>query len=212
MTSGPILSSRLRVEGGRWVYRGARPSGACHAHGFTAKTLTVLHRDQLQRVVVYKQRWLWPDGTTTHGRPPQDISWSRYGLLLVFGAVWTWLSSPVGLHHTAWPWRADRPARRSVQRWLARLLENALAWQVALRGAVVDALVPRLIDEQFPAGLPPPGGIARWRADPARRVSLLADGLGLLENRTVLDEPIRNAVLAEARRRIAAAGTSMTTH
>ena len=170
-------------------------------HGFTCKTLTVPHGVRLFYVEVDKQRWLWPDGHTTHDRPAEDIEWSRYGLWLVFGAVWAWVSSPRGLSHVSWPWDDDdRPSRRTAQRWLSRLLEDALSWQAAIRSAVVDALVPRLIDEWFPAGLPPPGCIGRFvKVGP--RVGILASGLAMMADRRLHAHLNPSAVFAEARRR-----------
>ena len=199
-TDALILATSLRLEGGRWVYRGPRPDPACHAHGVTSKQLPVLMSDRVVELEVFKQRWLWPDGHTTHDRPPQDVSWSRYGLLVVFSAVWAWLSSERGLHHVAWPWGGERPSRRSVQRWLSRLLEDGLAWQQAIRSSVVDGLVPRLMEEQYPAGIPPPGGLGRFKEN-GPRVDQLCKGLALLHSRSMPIPSYPSALLPEARRR-----------
>lgn len=183
--------------------QGERPGPGCHRHGFTTKRLLLLHGTGLREVEVHKQRWLWPDGSTSHDRPAQDLCWARFSLVVVFSAVWTWLQSPHGLQRTPWPWAAsERPSRRTVQRWLARLLEEALDWQVAIRSAVVDQLAPRLIDEQNPAGgIPPPGGISRWKAEVVPRVRQLTTGITLLRSRNMPHPSIQLSVLAEARRR-----------
>lgn len=200
-TTGLVLSHRLSYEEGRWYYRGDRPTSDAVRHGFTNKTLTVLHGRRLFQIEVSKQRWLWPDGHTSHDRPAEDVGWSRYGLLVAFASVWAWLSSPGGLAHVSWPWEDDeRPSRRSVQRWLACLLEDALAWQAAIRSTVVDALAPRLIDEWFPAGLPPPGCIRRFIKE-GPRVGRLATGLHLMADCRLHAHCNPSAVFAEARRR-----------
>ncbi len=200
-TDALVLSHVIRREAGRWVYRGDRPAPDCHAHGFTPKTLTLLHGLRLVDVVVYKQRWLWSDGHTTHDRPPQDVSWSRYGLLVVFTTLRLWLEAPKGLLKVMWGWMPDRPDARSVQRWWRRLRPDALRWHQAIRAAVVDALAPRPLEEMFPAGLPPPGGLSRFSGDAVLQAWQLHSGLT-----TLLDanHPQRSstALLVEARRRL----------
>lgn len=198
-----VSSSELRLEGGRWVCRGARPGSAWIGHGYTRKRLRVLHGGALHEVVVHKQRWLGPEGRTVHDRPARDVCWSRYGLLVAMSAVWTWMSAPRGLHHVAWPWGGERPSRRSVQRWLARLLPDGLCWQQAIRQVVVDHLAPRPLEEKYPTGLPPPGGLARWSKATVHRVGELANGLSLLMT-APLSTITRSTLLVEARRRFLA--------
>lgn len=169
-------------------------------HGTTPKTLQVLHGVELVPMVVHKQRWRHRDGHTVHDRPPRDVSWSRYGLLAVFTAVWTWLDAACGLHHVAWPWGEERPSRRSVQRWLARLLPDALRWQQALREVVVDHLVPRPLEEKYPTGLPPPGGVARWKGGSADAVRQLGRGL-ILQITSPVPTLSRSTLLVQARQR-----------
>ena len=195
-----VSSSQLRLEARGWVFRGCRPGPAWVGHGYTQKTLTVLHVDTLHMLVVHKQRWLGPDGRTVHDRPPRDVCWSRYGLLAVFTAVWTWLNAPHGLHHVDWPWGQERPSHRSVQRWLARLLPDALRWQQAIRQVVVDHLAPRPLEEMYPAGLPPPGGMVRWKEEAATAVRQLKRGLDLLMTAPLPMIP-RSALTVSARRR-----------
>ncbi len=195
-----VSSSELRLEGRGWVYRGPRPGEGWEGHGYTTKTLPVLHGGSLHEVVVHKQRWLHRDGHTVHDRPPRDVCWSRYGLLVVLTAAWTWLNADRGLHHVDWPWGEERPSRRTVQRWLARLLPDALRWQQALRQVVVDHLAPRPLEEKYPTGLPPPGGLARWREETADAVGQLARGLALL-NTAPSPNLSRSTLLVQARRR-----------
>ena len=183
--------------------RGPRPDRDWVGHGYTRKTLSVLHGGRLCRLVVHKQRWRGPDGQTVHDRPPRGVGWSRFGLLTVFATVWTWVNAPRGLHHVEWPWGEERPSRRSVQRWLARLLPDGLRWQQAIRQVVVDHLAPRPLEEKYPTGLPPPGGLARWSKETAHRVAELARGLTLLMTAPSLNIP-RSTLLVEARRRFLA--------
>jgi len=194
-------TASLRLEPRGWVYRGQRPGPDWHGHGYTAKTLLVLHEDRLVRLEVHKQRWCSMLGEgTVHDRPPRDLCWARYGLVVVFRAVWTWMNAPQGLHHVDWPWDPDRPDRRTVQRWLARLLPDALAWQVAIRDVVVDHLAPRPLKERYPTGLPPPGGLARWVRETVK-AGQLNNGLTLVENSAPLLNISRSKLLVEARRR-----------
>jgi hypothetical protein len=198
-----LPSSQLRLEARGWVCRGARPDRDWVGHGYTRKTLSVLHGGRLRRLVVHKQRWRGPDGQTVHDRPPRDVGWSRFGLLTVFTAVWTWMNAPRGLHHAEWPWGEERPSRRSVQRWLARLLPDGLRWQQAIRQVVVDHLAPRPLEEEYPTGLPPPGGLVRWKEEAATAVGQLARVLTLLNTAPSLNIP-RSTLLVEARRRFLA--------
>lgn len=160
--------------------RGARPGSGWYAHGYTTKRLLVLHGDRLRMLRVHKQRWLELEtGRTVHDRPGRDVPWSYYGLAVVFAATWRWMTSPTGLHHVDWPWLDQGPSRRTAQRWLARLLRQALAWQVAMRDVVVERLAPKPLARVFPAGLPPPGTVARWRSSAAQAWQL-SRGLVLL--------------------------------
>ncbi len=198
-----VSSSQLRLEARGWVFRAARPGADWVGHGYTVKTLTVLHGGVLHEVPVHKQRWRGPGGVTVHDRPPRDVAWSRYGLLTLLTAVWTWLDADHGLHHLAWPWGQERPSRRTAQRWLARLLPDALAWQQAIRDVVVDHLAPRPLEEKYPTGLPPPGGLARWREEAADAVGQLGRGLALLMTAPLNSIP-RSTLLVEARQRFLA--------
>jgi hypothetical protein len=153
--------------------------------------------------VVHQQRWLEvAAGRTVKDDPAGEVSWSHYELTVVLQAVLTWMSSARGLHHIAWRWDGDRPSTRSVQRWLARLLTEALAWQVAIRGALADRLAPSTPEEMFPAGLPPPGTLARWRSS-AAKPSQLHCGLVLLFECAPAASIAPSALLVEAQRSLA---------
>ena len=167
------MSWTLRREARGWVCRGPRPGAGWHAHGYTIKRLRMLHETRLVVVEVHKQRWLEvATGRTMHDRPGRDVSWSHFGLAAVFAATWAWMTSPRGLHHVAWPWLDESPCRRTAQRWLSRLFPDALAWQVAMRDVAVERLAPTPLERVFPAGLPPPRTMARWRSSPAQACQL----------------------------------------
>jgi hypothetical protein len=194
------------------VCRGKRPGPQWHGHGYTTKELTLLHEHRLVAVSVHKQRWRDTDrGATVHDRPPRDVSWARYGLAVVLAAAWCWMSGPRGLHHVQWPWslstastEEERPSRRTVQRWMARLLPDALGWQVAIRDVAADHLVPSTLEEMFPTGVSPPGTVARWRRRPAQAEEL-SRGLVMLNECAPPCSIAWSALLVEARRRFLAA-------
>lgn len=191
----------VREERG-WVFRGRRPVGEWHRHGYTSKHLAVLIGAELVWVEVHKQRWLdTTAGRTCHDRPPSDVPWAHYELAVVLAAVWTWMSSPRGLHHVTWPWGDEAPSHRTIQRWLARLLPHALMWQAAIRSAFTAHLAPSTLEEKFPAGLPPPGGVTRWRSA-AAQAGQLTRGLALLQKSASMLSISPSTLLVEAQRRL----------
>ena len=195
------MSRELVEEPRGWVCRRERPGPGWLGHGYTRKRLILLAENQLASVVVHKQRWRNPTtGQTVHDRPLRDVAWAHYGLAVVFAASWTWMTAPRGLHHVEWAWPEARPSLRTVQRWMARLLADALAWQVAIRVLISDHLAPTPLEERFPAGLPPPGGVARWRSSvpQARQLSV---GLALLYECAPLLSIPPPALVVEARRK-----------
>src|SRR5690606_31533825 len=101
---------------------GDRPGPEWHAHGTTTKLIWLFHADRLHRYRLVKQRWKHvATGRTVHARPAWDLPNSPYGLDVVFVLIALWLLAVTGLHRLDWPWADDRPSRRTVQRWLARL-------------------------------------------------------------------------------------------
>lgn len=201
-----VVSRELRREARGWVCRHERPGDGWHAHGYTTKRLVLLDEDRLVVVEVHKQRWREvATGRTRHDRPPRDVSWAHFGLAVVFRATWAWMNSPRGLHDVAWPWGGERPSRRTAQRWMARLLVEGLVWQAAIRAVVCDHLAPRTLDGVFPAGLPPPGTVARWRSS-AAEASRLSRGLVLLTKCAPLLSLPWDRLLVEARIRLSCSG------
>jgi hypothetical protein len=146
-----------------WFFRADRPGPDWYAHGTTPKTTWLLHACGLSWATIHKQRWLHvPSGTTLHDRPPFEVPWSCFGLVAVLLALRSWWSSPRGLLEQRSPWHGRRPSRRTLQRWLARLATDGLHWHAAMREVVVDRLAPSTLEELFPAGVDPPGTVARF--------------------------------------------------
>lgn len=196
-----VLATDLLAVDGKLVVRGARPGPGWHAHGTTRQRVTLLHDDRLVEVDLHKQRWLdVATGTTRHDRPNFTVPWSRHGLDVVFLALAAWLLGAVGLHRAKLPWRADRPDRRTLQRWLRRLRPDAQRWLVAIRLALLERIAPRPLEEILPtAGIPPPGGCARFSLGSVNEVSQLQCGIRLAqEGARLLHIPVRT-LLVEAR-------------
>lgn len=142
-------------------YRGARPGPDWHRHGTTSKTLQTLVDGGLGTIIVLKQRWLHvPTGRTCHARPVWDSPNSRYSLDVVVLTLYAWLLSSQGLLCTSWPWSDEEcPARRSVQRWAARLAGHASDWLACSRRRLIEYVAPRSLEELLPTGgIPPPTG------------------------------------------------------
>lgn len=154
---------------------------------------------------MHKQRWLHvASGRTTHDRPDWVLPWSAFDIVAVFAAAWAWARSSKGLLQVAWPWPSLRPSPRTVQRWWAHLQAEGLAWQVAIREVLAEQLAPRPLKEMFPAGLPPPGGVARHRREAAKARQLI-NGLTLLNQGARQLSTSHAALLSQARRRLQAA-------
>ena len=133
--------------------------------------------------------------------PPLDIPWAGYELLTVLGALWAWMSSPRGIHHVSWPWEGEAPSHRTVQRWMARMLPHALAWQVAILSAFEAFLAPSTLEERFPTGVSPPGTVTRWHSTTAKADKLIR-GLALLQHSASMLSISQSTLLVEAQRRL----------
>lgn len=189
----------VEVAPGVLQWAGERPAADWHVHGWTVARPWVVTAGLRRRVTVRKRRWRRADRTgTCHSRPPDDLG-VRSDALLVVLELWCWLDAAVGLERYVGPFPAG-PARRTVQRWLARALPLALQTQHALRRAIIERSEPRPLETLFPRGLSPPEALrSRWR-DHAP-VSPLWRGLAfLLVGASKLGCPLA-PLLAEARRR-----------
>lgn len=141
-------------------YAEDRPGPGWHRHGTTVRWLWIVHDGRLQRLRLYKQRWLnTATGGTRHDRPFFDPPRYSYGLDAIILTLATWLLSNRGLHAVDWPWATERPARRTVQRWAAFLAWHADSWLQESRSRILDYVAPRPLEELLPAGIPPPRGV-----------------------------------------------------
>lgn len=191
-----------REPDGRLVYRGQRPGPEWEGHGTTRRLLLTLIARKLVRLVVHKQRWrLRGTNTTCHSRPPDDCASVWFCSLVVALSLWGWLRSGEGVHtyEPVLDALAERPSRRTVQRWMARALPLAGATAQAVRHALIDRSEPRPWESFLGGGLSPPEARRRW-ADPAA-VHRLRLGLDLaIKGACALTTPV-SLLMAEARRR-----------
>ena len=143
-----------RLTDDSFAWRGTRPAGGWHIHGWTEAHPWAVVDGRRQRITVRKRRWRRDNRSVTcHSRPPDALR-LRSDALLVVLELWCWLDAAVGLHRYVGPF-ADGPARRTVQRWLHRALPVAAATQHALRYAVIERSEPRPLEMLFPRGCRP---------------------------------------------------------
>jgi hypothetical protein len=143
---------------GEYVYYGERPGAGWHGHGYCEKTLTMLVGGAPVKVRLYKHRWrLAGTNETCHSRPPDDPVLLRCCTLIAFLVVWAWVSSPMGLHRheAALEGLEGVVSERTVQRWTARAMSEALEIQQAIRLAVIEESEPRPVESMFEGGLSP---------------------------------------------------------
>jgi hypothetical protein len=156
------------IGNGEFIYYGERPGPDWYGHGYFAKTLTVLRDGQVQIIRLHKHRWKNTiTGTTVHSRPDDDPILVRYCTLIVFLRVFAWISSPVGFHGRSEFFESletDCGSDRTVQRWTARLLDNAMLIQQAIRLSIIEESEPRPVESLFVGGLSPPDAVLekRW--------------------------------------------------
>jgi len=189
----------------RHRHRDVRPGPEWHAHGATSKLVWVLASlspPRLTRVRLLKQRWRHRQtGRTRHDRPAWDLAGSQYGLDVVFFVLGCWLLAATGLHATDWPWPDERPARRSVQRWLRRLAADADTWLQAIRLATIELAAPRPLEEILPTGgIPPPEGRTRCHRVHAPACKLRGVAWILESAAQALSISIRSLLVAAQRR------------
>lgn len=205
-----VLSSGLTVAasvyergvGGQLVYRGKRPGPEWIGHGTFPRRTWTLIAGEMRRVVVFKQRWRRRGSNATqHSRPPDDLGSVAFCSLIVVAALWGWLASEQGAHahEPALPSLAERPSRRTLQRWLGRAQRHADDTALALRRAVIERSEPRPMESHIGGGLSPPADRRRW-ADPSA-ISKLHSGLSLLLQAAVAFAVPVSVLLAEARGR-----------
>lgn len=191
----------VRVTDDVFEWRGERPEGGWHVHGWLDVGRLLIGGGGLRPVIVRKRRWQRVGRAgTCHSRPPDDLG-SRYDALFVAVELLSWLSALVGVHAYDAPFDAG-PDRRTVQRWLRRALPNALWTHHAVRSVLIEKCEPRPVELLSPGGLPPPFlNRSGWR-DPGR-TSTLFRALAMLKigARDCIEQTA--LLLAEARGRFA---------
>jgi len=202
---GLIAAGVYRWRGSALEYVGERPGSGWHVHGWCDRWLRVLVEGRVHRVRLYKSRWRQGRrGPTCHSRPPDERAFIGLSMLLVVLKLYCWLDGPWGVH-------TRRPATetpvyevspRTMLRWLRRALPRAMAIQQAIREAVIERCEPRPVEQLFPSGLPPPGGLVRRCWTDAAATFALWRGFGLLFGAAIELDLNPSLLLAEARGRM----------
>lgn len=193
----PLPDGELRFDGDR-------PGPSWNAHGYFSCKIWMLDDGRASKRRLWKRRWLLAGTTQTrHSRPPDVLPGIRFCTLIVSLKLWAWLDAKVGLHNYAEfrPELQDCGSRRSLQRWLRKLLPSAMDIQQAIRLAVIKRCEPRPLERIFPGGLDPPLRVDRKRWQDGSLVGSLWTALAMLFG-TSSDMKLHVAtLLAEARRR-----------
>jgi hypothetical protein len=217
-----IVQTSLAVEssmyvprtGGEFIFQGSRPlQGRWHGHGYFPKTSWVLRFGKLVQITIWKHRWrMVGTSTTCHSRPDEEAPSAGVCLLIVLLLVFTWLDSGQGLSNKDQQEPIEGvgeacASRRTIQRWLHKLLPQAIDIQQAIRRAVIERCEPRPVETLFEGGLPPPKGLERriWK-DPLSVYTLWRAFALLFRGALKLNVPVAT-LLAEARRRWSAPKT-----
>jgi hypothetical protein len=164
-------------EDGALRYDGERPGYGWHAHGWFGKQQWRLWGGWPVLVDVFKRRWrLVGTNTTCHSRPPDDGLRTRFVPLIIMLRVLCVVDSPVGFHHREEVGEGlleGCGSDRTVQRWMARSIENAMTMQQAIRLAIIEEIEPRPLESLFEGGLSPPDVVIhkRW-ASPVETITL----------------------------------------
>lgn len=169
---------------GKFLYYGERPGTDWHGHGYFPKMLTVLRGGLPQTIEIYKHRWRNQiTGGTIHSRPDDDPVLVRYCTLVMFLRVWAWINSSVGFHNRSEVYEELEDgcgSYRTVQRWAARLFENAMEIQQAIRLSIIEESEPRPMERLFAGGLSPPDAVKNKRQSTPQKHTLLWRGYAML--------------------------------
>ena len=208
---GDLGSPRYQRTGDVWWFEGARPDGGWHRHDWRPRTLLAVVPApavggpvRVLPIMVQRRRWrLYGTNTTRQDRSPDELDAVQSVVLVVLVRLWSWLSSTRGLaHYEEVVPSLQLASRRTVQRWLHRLLPAADQLQVALRTTVIERSEPQPIEKLFPTGLSPPERTrCRWWKDPKATYSL-ATGLAFLFGGAVALKISATVLLAEVRTRL----------
>lgn len=195
----------------RW-FEAARPGAGWHRHDWRPlKVLAVVPTPagagvpvRVVQIVIHRRRWLKYGTTETRqDHAPDELDGVHAVVLVVLLRLWSWLSATRGLEHydEVVPGLQLR-SRRTVQRWLHRLLPAADRLQVVLRTTLIERIEPQPLEGLFPTGLSPPERIrCRWWKDLKATYSL-ATGLAFLFGGAVALKISATVLLAEARTRL----------
>jgi hypothetical protein len=193
-----------RLHNGDLRYQGECPGAGWHGHGYFPKGLTMLDRGRPCAHRVWKHRWrLNGTNRTCHSRPPEDQVMVGFCTLIVFLRIFVCFSSPRGFHHREEVFEdlVECGTDRTVQRWLARAMRNAVEIQQAISAAARDRREPRPGEDLFEGGLSPPAYFHRRRwQNPLAAEALWRAIVMLLVAAKELDTNA-SLLLAEARRR-----------
>jgi hypothetical protein len=193
-----------RLSNGDLRYEGERPGPGWHGHGYFAKRLEMLDGGKPRTHRVWKHRWrLSGTNRTCHSRPPEDLVMVGFCTLIVFLRIYACLSSPRGFHNRGEVFEdlSGCGTDRTVQRWLARAMRNAVEIQQAIGAAAREIREPRPGEDLFEGGLSPPDYFycRQWQ-NPLAVEALLRAVVMLLVATKELDTNA-SLLLAEARRR-----------
>ena len=200
-----LIGTYDRATDGSLRFEGSRPGARWHRHDWKPLTLHFVCDGGFRGVVIHRRRWrLQGTNQTRLDRAPDETCGARFAFVFILLKLSSWLLSGRGLHTYDERFRSlgVAGARRSVQRWLHRLLPAAATLVGALRTAVIERSEPQPIERLFPGGLSPPEAIRRRRWKDSDATYRLATGLAFLVEGAAALSISATALLAEAQQRI----------
>lgn len=203
--------SRLGVAGyssrrdGSLYFSAQRPGPGWRRHGSSPRLVRDLRQGKIVELSVEQQRWFNPKLNQSRvDSAPDLLPGRRYTLLIGFVVLAGWILGAKGVHsHTPiFPALADRPSRRSMQRWLRTARAHAEELVQAVRAAWTE-IGARQAGDEVGGGIPPPRVDPRpWRSPAqARQVEV---GLSMVLGWAITLNVAGASLLAEARRRFPA--------
>ena len=201
-----LVGGGYRRRGSDLQFDGDRPGPGWVGHGYFSRWLEVLGPRGVERLRLWKRRWLCKQsGQTRHSRPPDELGRLSVCSLTFVLVLFSSLVAQGGAakHEAVAPGLEPAKSRRTRQRWLSRASGCALDSQQAIRLAIIERSEPRPMERLFPAGLSPPEQLGRrpWR-DP-QAVTILWRGLAMFFTAAVRLKVPAPILLAEAQRRSA---------
>jgi len=201
-----LQGAGYRRRGKDLQFDGKRPGPEWVAHGYFPRSMRVMGEGGLQRIRLWKRRWLHKQtGRTCHSRPPDEMGRLTVCSLTFALLVFAWLAASGGAaqHEAAAPSLEQATSRRTLQRWVQRTAARAMESQQAIRLAIIERSEPRPLERLFAGGLSPPERLEKrpWRDPPA--VKILWRGLAMLLSAAGTLNVPPSILLAEARGRSA---------